>query len=62
MARVPWRDVGIDAAYLIALDASFVVLGTVAFGQRDFKSWAPVVPTAVLAPYGIFRLAWTGNV
>ena len=38
VARVPWRDVGIDAAYLVALDATFVVLGTVAFGQRDFKS------------------------
>ena len=37
-ARIPWRDLGIDTAYLVALDATFVVLGIVAFGQRDFKS------------------------
>ena len=36
--RIPWRDIGIDAAYLVALDATCVVLGIVAFSQRDFKS------------------------
>ena len=37
-ARIPWRDMGMDAAYLFALDATFVVLGIVAFRERDFKS------------------------
>ncbi len=36
--RIPWREIGIDVAYLGALDATFVVLGIVAFSQRDFKS------------------------
>ena len=35
--RLPWREMGIDLAYLTALDATFVLLGIVAFGQRDFK-------------------------
>ena len=38
LARIPWREMGIDAAYLVALDATFVVLGIVGFSQRDFKS------------------------
>lgn len=37
-ARIPWRNMGVDAAYLLALDATFVVLGVVAFRERDFKS------------------------
>ena len=38
VTRIPWRDMAIDVSYLVALDATFVVLGIVAFGQRDFKS------------------------
>lgn len=38
LARIPWRDMGIDVAYLLAVDATFVVLGIVAFRERDFKS------------------------
>lgn len=38
LARIPWRDMGIDLAYLVAVDATFVVLGIVAFRERDFKS------------------------
>ena len=38
LARIPWRDMGMDAVYLFALDATFVVLGIVAFRERDFKS------------------------
>lgn len=37
VARIPWRDMGIDMAYLVALDSTFVLLGIVVFGQRDFK-------------------------
>ena len=38
VTRISWRDMAIDVSYLLALDATFVVLGVVAFGQRDFKS------------------------
>lgn len=36
--RIPWREIGIDATYLATLDATCVILGIVAFSQRDFKS------------------------
>ena len=36
--HIPWRQIGADMAYLGALDLTFVVLGIVAFSQRDFKS------------------------
>ncbi len=36
--RIPWREISIDAAYLGALDATFVIRGIVSFSQRDFKS------------------------
>ncbi len=36
--HIPWRDIGMHLAYLAALDASFVIIGVVAFSQRDFKS------------------------
>ena len=35
--HVPWRQISADLAYLGALDVSFVVVGIVAFSQRDFK-------------------------
>lgn len=35
--HIPWRRVGEDLAYLGALDLTFVVVGIVAFSQRDFK-------------------------
>ena len=38
LPRIPWRELAIDASYLLALDATFVVLGVVAFRERDFKS------------------------
>ena len=36
--HIPWRDIGIDMAYLGTLDVTFLVIGAVAFSQRDFKS------------------------
>ena len=35
--HIPWRQIGADMAYLGALDLTFVVIGIVAFTQRDFK-------------------------
>ena len=35
--HVPWRQISVDLAYLGALDVTFVVIGIVAFSQRDFK-------------------------
>lgn len=35
--HIPWRQIGADVAYLGALDVTFVVIGIVAFSQRDFK-------------------------
>ena len=35
--HIPWRQIGADMAYLGALDLTFVVVGIVAFTQRDFK-------------------------
>ena len=36
--HIPWRDLGVDMAYLGTLDVTFLVIGAVAFSQRDFKS------------------------
>ena len=36
--HIPWRDIGVDMAYLGTLDVTFLVIGAVAFSQRDFKS------------------------
>ena len=36
--HIPWRDIGVDMAYLGMLDATFLIIGAVAFSQRDFKS------------------------
>ena len=36
--RIDWRGITGDLAYLLALDATFVVVGIVAFSQRDFKA------------------------
>ena len=36
--RVPWREIVGDVAYLWALNATFLVVGIVAFSQRDFKA------------------------
>ena len=36
--HIPWRGIAGDLAYLLALDATFVVVGLVAFSQRDFKA------------------------
>ena len=36
--HIEWRGIGVDLAYLLALDATFVVVGIVAFSQRDFKA------------------------
>lgn len=35
--HIPWRQIVADMAYLGALDLTFVVVGIVAFTQRDFK-------------------------
>ncbi|MDR3405518.1 MAG: ABC transporter permease [Chthoniobacter sp.] len=37
-APVPWLQVTEDLAYLIGVDATFVLIGIVAFSVRDFKS------------------------
>jgi ABC-2 type transport system permease protein len=36
--RVPWTVMAEDYAYLLAVDATFVIIGVVTFQQRDFKS------------------------
>ena len=36
--HIDWRGIAGDLAYLLALDATFVVVGIVAFSQRDFKA------------------------
>jgi ABC-2 type transport system permease protein len=36
--RIPWMAMVEDYAYLLAVDATFVVVGVVAFQVRDFKS------------------------
>ena len=36
--RVPWMQMVEDYAYLLAVDATFVIIGVVAFQMRDFKS------------------------
>ena len=36
--RIPWMQMTEDYAYLLAIDATFVIVGVVAFQMRDFKS------------------------
>ena len=36
--RIPWTQMTQDYAYLIAVDATFVIIGILNFQQRDFKS------------------------
>jgi len=38
LQRVPWMTMAEDYAYLLAMDATFVIIGVVAFQVRDFKS------------------------
>ena len=36
--RIPWMTMAEDYAYLLAVDATFVIVGVMAFQVRDFKS------------------------
>jgi ABC-2 type transport system permease protein len=35
---IPWKDLGHNAAYLIAFDIAFLAIGAIYFARRDFKS------------------------